>query len=356
MLDGLGVLDEYGESFPLEIYKTKNDDYLKWLAQIYIDKDKPGVSYITAYRHAEPIYNLTLNGYRGARYKAILANMQRKLGIATAKASSAKETAIIKVNVDAKTQPPTLQADTAIVMDAKSGRFLYEKNVEAQTISPIVSKVMTCIMAIENGGLDKKVATMDNGKPTNNRLSIEGLLYGMMLDGFRNCADAVAVALGGSVSNFVSLMNKYAIEKGMKNTTLISPSGVERDKTTAKDLAILMKHAIQNPKFMEIFGADLHECEGDLRSYTFISTNELIHKKSDGTDRRYNLCTGGRTGMVDGKVSFASSAKKDDNIHVVIQLNIENPAGTPKAFTNGFEDAKKMHDWAFAAVDKPTQS
>ena len=144
-------------------------------------------------------------------------------------------------------------ATSAILMDMDSGRILYSKNIHNVRTVASISKIMTCIVAIESGKLNDVVTIGDeilgaygsgiyikNGE----QLKLEDLLYGLMLRSGNDAALAIAHYVGGDVESFVSMMNDKAKELGMNNSVFNNPSGLDQDKgnySTAYDMAILTR-------------------------------------------------------------------------------------------------------------------
>lgn len=162
-----------------------------------------------------------------------------------------------------------VQADTdtsakaAVVMDVKTGRVLYSKNADQKLPMASTTKVMTVLVAIESGRLNEKVTVSKKAAHTegssiylreNERITIEELLYGIMLRSGNDAATAVAEHIGGSTEGFAKLMNEKAQQIGALNTHFTNPHGLDNPEhyTTAYDLALITSYALRNPKFAEI--------------------------------------------------------------------------------------------------------
>lgn len=161
----------------------------------------------------------------------------------------------------------SVSAKSAILIDAKTGRVIYEKNAYEKRPMASTTKIMTTLLALEYGDLETYF-TVDS-----DAISVEGssmglcqgdmvrlidLCYGMMLPSGNDAANATAVRIGGSIDNFVALMNDKAQSIGMKNTHFVTPSGLDdytdEHYSTAYDMALLTKVALENEKFREICG------------------------------------------------------------------------------------------------------
>lgn len=164
-----------------------------------------------------------------------------------------------------------LYAQSAVLMDADSGRILYGKNESEVMANASTTKILTCILALELGDMEAyvpvssvaaKMPKVHLGMKTGQYFKLKDLLYSLMLESHNDSAVAIAEYLGGSVEGFAALMNEKAKSIGCENTYFITPNGldaVEGEKfhsTTATDLSKLMSYCvIRSPKreeFMEI--------------------------------------------------------------------------------------------------------
>lgn len=165
---------------------------------------------------------------------------------------------ISTVNADVK-----LSAKSAVVMDVKTGRVLYSKNPDQKLPMASTTKIMTVLVAIESGRLNEKVTVSKKAAHTEGssiylkegeRITVEELLYAIMLRSGNDAATAVAEHIGGSTEGFAKLMNEKAKEIGALNTNFANPHGLDDPNhyTTAYDLALITSYALRNPKFAEI--------------------------------------------------------------------------------------------------------
>ena len=192
--------------------------------------------------------------------------------------------------------PPAIEAGAAIVVDAESGRILYEKNAYSRKAMASTTKIMTAIIALENGRLDdvvtvSKRAASIRGSTINLRegqkMTLREMLYGLMLNSGNDAAIAIAEHVGGSVEGFIDMMNRKAAQVGARDTHFMSPHGLDADGhySTAYDLAVITRYALQNPLFSEIVGTRTVSIQtGDLRN-----TNEMlsIYPGADGVKTGY---------------------------------------------------------------------
>lgn len=167
-----------------------------------------------------------------------------------------------------------LYAKSAVLMDAKSGRVLYEKNGYEHMPNASTTKIMTCILTLELGNLEDKVsissyaASMPKvrlGMRTDDKFYLRDLLYSLMLESHNDSAVAIAEHIAGSVEEFAKKMNQKAAEIGCEDTYFITPNGLDAQNeggvhgTTAQDLAKIMSYCIKNEQFLEITRTQSHQ-------------------------------------------------------------------------------------------------
>ncbi|MBE5770655.1 MAG: D-alanyl-D-alanine carboxypeptidase [Clostridiales bacterium] len=154
-------------------------------------------------------------------------------------------------------------AAAAILMEAETGRVLYAQNAHEALPMASTTKVMTALLALEMGDLNEIVTTGKNafGVPGTSmylemgeQLTLEQMLYGLMLASGNDAAVAIAEHIGGTVPDFCALMTRRAEEIGCENTIFSTPHGLpaQNHHTTAWDLALITREALKNPVFREI--------------------------------------------------------------------------------------------------------
>ena len=223
--------------------------------------------------------------------------------------------------------PFNVKAKSTIVMDMDSNRILYSENIHDRRSVASISKVMTCIVAIESGKLFDEVEIGDEISSSygsgiyiqkGEKLLLIDLLYGLML---RSGNDA-ALAISNYVSDdFVKLMNDKAKEIGMKNTTFNNPSGLDingiGNYSTAYDMALLTSYAYKNEVFRNIISTKKYSLITNKNNYLWINKHKLLHSKL--------YVTGGKTGYTDiAKRTLITTASKGGLNLVVVTLNDGN--------------------------------
>lgn len=220
-------------------------------------------------------------------------------------------------------------ARSAILMDIDSNRILYEENINEVRSVASISKIMTALLAIESGKLDEVVVVGDEIEKSygsgiyikvGEKLTLRDLVYGLMLRSGNDAALAIAKYVGGTVEDFVKMMNEKANEIGMNNTTFNNPSGLDQEKgnySTAYDMAILTSYAMKNEEYKKITGTKKYTLKTNMNTYSWINKNKLLSI--------YKYTTGGKTGFTEiAKRTLVSTASKDNTNLVVVTLNDGN--------------------------------
>ena len=194
-----------------------------------------------------------------------------------------------------------------------------------------ISKIMTCIVALEQGNFDKTVKIDDSilkayGSgiyiEAGEELTLDDLLYGLMLRSGNDAALAIAKAVAGDVKSFVFLMNEQAKKIGMENTSFVNPSGLEENdgtanKSTTYDMALLMRYAMQNNYFRKIVATKDIVVKSSYKTYSWHNKNKLLSM--------YEYCTGGKTGFTKkAHRTLVTTASKDNKNLIVVTFNDGN--------------------------------
>lgn len=238
-----------------------------------------------------------------------------------------------------------IYSPSCILIDSDSGKILYEKNAYKKMYPASTTKIMTAILTLENCKLDELVTVSDNAvslesvPETYTRadiqageiLTVENLLNVLLIPSANDAAIALAEHVSGSVSEFSNLMNKKAKELGCKNTNFVNPNGVhnENQYTTAYDLSLIGKYAMNNETFRKIVCKTSYTLPAtNIYSSTdrkFENTNELL--SSDNYS--YEYTTGIKTGYTDSaKNCIVASAKKDNYNFIVVILGANKTTQT----------------------------
>lgn len=241
------------------------------------------------------------------------------------------------VSCDFNKETPINAARCAIVIDVESRNVLYSKNADERRGMASTTKIMTALVAIENGNIDgefiiPKEAVGIEGSSVylkeGESLTLRELLYCLLLESGNDSAVAIAYAVSGGVDGFVSLMNQRADELLLKSTHFSNPHGLsdENHYTTARELAIITAEAMKYPLFCEIVSTKTffvrYDGAGNGRHLT--NHNKLLFNYSDAT--------GVKTGYtkLDGKC-LVSSAENGGRRFICVSLQDAFPNATHRA-------------------------
>ena len=240
----------------------------------------------------------------------------------------------------------SISGRSAILMDVDSGRILYEKDINTKRLIASTTKIMTCIIALENGNLDDIVTVGDEVLTmygTNiyievgEKMSLKDLLYGLMLRSGNDASVVIAKHIGGTIENFVNMMNSKAQELGMKNTIYNNPHGLDEETknySTAYDLALLSSYASKNKTYLEITSTKKYSTSNETKSYLWHNRNKLIS---------YKKMTSGKTGYTpDAGKTIVSTASNGNLNLTAVSLNDGNIYTTSEdLYEYGFSNYKK---------------
>lgn len=223
----------------------------------------------------------------------------------------------------------SVSAQSAILMEQSSGRVLYDKNANKPMRIASITKIMTAILAIESGKMDELVKVSEKAVHTEGssiylipgeKIKLEDLVYGLMLRSGNDAAVAISEHVGGSLDGFVYLMNQKAEEIGMKNTHFANPHGLddhENHLSTAYDMALLTRYAMNNEVYEKISGTKVHKAPHPTEKWDrkWKNKNRLLTEL-------YSYTTGGKTGYTKrAKRTLVTTATKDELDLIAVTLN-----------------------------------
>lgn len=273
--------------------------------------------------------------------------------------------AILPVNAKEEDQPALkLYAKSAVLMDADSGRVLYDRNGQEQLPMASTTKIMTLILALEKGNPEDIVevssyaASMPEVKlkiRKGEHYRLKDLFYSLMLESHNDSAVAIAEHIGGSVEEFAGMMNRKAEEIGCRNTCFITPNGLDATadfiqedgsritrshSTTATDLASILAYCItkspQKEAFLEITRTP---------SYTFTNKEGTRNFSCNNHNAFLTMMSGaltGKTGFT-GKAGYCyvGALKQDNRTYVVALL----ACGWPNHKTYKWSDTRTLMEY-----------
>jgi len=241
-------------------------------------------------------------------------------------------------------KPVSLTAKAALIMDAATGKVVFERQGNQRRAMASLTKIMTALVALEKGKLADKVTVpriplpqeASMGLMWGDVLTLEDLLWGLLLPSGNDAAMVIAYHVGGgSIEKFVDLMNQKAAQLGLKNTHFVNPHGLDEDEhySSAYDLAVTARQAMTNPTFAKMVGTRTWTVRAS-RTFYLGNANFLLRpvNESIGAD-------GIKTGYTDDAGdSIVASATRDGRRVIVVALDTADRTA----------EAIKLFNYAFA--------
>ena len=243
---------------------------------------------------------------------------------------------------------------TAVVIDADNGAVLYSLDKDVQRHPASITKIMTCLLVLENASMDEEVTigqeALDVAIAGNANIApvlgevftVEQCLYMLMLKSANDIAVQLAVHVAGSVEDFCAMMNERAAAVGCKNTYFANPNGLpnEAHHTTAYDMALIMRECLKNETFRKIIAT---------WSYTVPATNKTAEPRTYENHNRlidttseyyYSSCIGGKTGYTDLALrTLICAAERDGRTLIAVTMG--------GADRSDFVDIAKLFEYGF---------
>ena len=242
---------------------------------------------------------------------------------------------------------PSISAVSAILIDADSGTVIGAKAPDVKMSMASTTKIMTALVAIESADISQKVSVSPCAVGVEGssiylyegeRLTLEELLYAMLLESANDAAAAIAIAVGGSIEDFAALMNEKANDLGLESTHFTNPHGLDDGEhyTTARELAIIAAEAMRNETFRKIVSTykktiPLNETEG-VR--LLINHNKLL--------KGYDGAVGIKTGYTKKSGRCLVSAAERDGVRLIC-VTLSAP--------DDWQDHKTLLDFGFSSYE-----
>jgi D-alanyl-D-alanine carboxypeptidase (penicillin-binding protein 5/6) len=235
---------------------------------------------------------------------------------------------------------PKINGKSGVLIETKSGRLLYSYNAHLKLPMASTTKIMTALVAIENGNLNDivKVDRSSVGIEGSSiylrpgeEITLKDLLYGLMLRSGNDSAIAIAKHVGGTVDNFIKMMNKKAKEIGAYNTNFTNPHGLHNDNhyTTAYDLALITREAMKYDTFKEIVKTKVWVANRNVNRY-FYNKNKTLWQYNGGDGVKIGYTK--RAGRC-----LVASATRDNMQLIAVVLND----------STWFNDCYRLFDYGF---------
>ena len=239
-----------------------------------------------------------------------------------------------------------VSAASAILIEADTGTVLFSKNEKEHRQIASTTKIMTALLTLEAGDIDRqftvdstaiKVEGTSMGLREGDIVTRRALCYGMLLPSGNDAANAAAVNISGSKSNFAELMNKRAKQLGMSDTNFVTPSGLDAEGqySCAYDLALLTREALNNKDFADICCLSTAKISFGSPPYDrwLVNSNKLLTS--------YEGCIGVKTGFTDSaRRTLVSAAQRNGITLIAVTLNAPND----------WQDHTKLLDYGFSKV------
>lgn len=244
------------------------------------------------------------------------------------------------VNID-------VSAESAVLIEASNGAIIYSKNADVRMPMASTTKIMTALVAIESGNIEREVTVSAEAVGVEGssvylyvgeKLKLSDLIYALMLESANDAAAAIAVELGGSIEGFADMMNDKAKQIGLEGTHFTNPHGLHSEEhyTTARDLALLTVYALENPDFLSIVSTykKVIPLKGGEGARVLINHNKLL--------KQYEGCIGVKTGFTKKSGRCLVSAAERDGIRLIaVTLNAPDD----------WNDHKHMLDYGFSEYE-----
>ena len=228
-------------------------------------------------------------------------------------------------------QVHAFSGECGVLIEQVTGRVLFEQCAQEQKYIASITKIMTAIVAIEEGNLNEEIEISKNTTQQvgsslyvkeGDSIKLVDLIYGLMLRSGNDAAMAIAEGVSGSHDEFVDLMNNKAKELGLKNTVFQNTSGLDEttyNLSSAHDMALIQQYAMNNPMFREIAGTTVHQAT-TRNGNTYVWHNK--HKLVTG---RYEDAIAGKTGFTKkAHRTLVTSAQRDNLELIAVTLNDGN--------------------------------
>ncbi|MDD6810366.1 MAG: D-alanyl-D-alanine carboxypeptidase [Lachnospiraceae bacterium] len=254
---------------------------------------------------------------------------------------------------------PEISAESAILMDADTGIILYAKNIHEKLYPASTTKILTCLLAMENGNLDDMVTFSHEavftvprdgsnmGMDVNEAITLEQCLYGIMVGSANEAANAVAEYVGGTIDNFVSMMNDRAAELGCTDSHFVNTNGLfdENHYTSTYDLALISCQFFQNEMLCKISNTARYHFEPTATQpddFYLNNKHQLINNEIS-----YEGIIGGKTGYTnEARQTLVTCAEQNGMKLICIVFKEESPTqftDTIELFDYGFQNFQVLN-------------
>ncbi len=258
------------------------------------------------------------------------------------------------VSIKAEVSYPAVEAESAILINGDTGEVLYEKNAEKIQYPASITKLMTVLLALENGNPESTltfshdaVFSIERGSnhiaiDEGEKLPFMDALYAILLESANEVSNGMAEHISGSMEDFSTLMNIRAKELGCTNTNFVNAHGLHDDNhyTTAHDMALIAKELLKFDLFKQVATTTTYE----IAPTNIQSETRYMHMQNKmvlpGSNYYYEPCIGGKTGFTDQALNTLVTYAKKDGMTLICVVLRDNGAAT-------YTDSIALFDYGF---------
>lgn len=256
---------------------------------------------------------------------------------------------------DDPTRAPDLASEAAIVMDAKTGAILYEKNAYIPEYPASITKLMTCLLALENVALNDTVTLSYDavfgierdsshvGLNEGEQISAESCLYAIMVESANEASWAMGEHISGTIADFATLMNERALQLGCRNSNFVNANGLHdaAHYSCAYDIALILKQCLEFPMFRTLSSTINYEIPPTNLTEEVRPLWNTLKMIRPTSKYYYQYIEGGKTGYTtDANCTLATFAKKGNMELICVVMNCNSR-------TNTYSDSRALYEYCF---------
>lgn len=246
---------------------------------------------------------------------------------------------------------PEVFSESAILIEATTGTILYEKNAKEMRYPASITKIITVLLALENGKMDDQITFSEDsvrktegtriGYDVGETISVESCIYSVMLGSDNQCAYALSEYIGGTYDNFVEMMNERAQKIGCVNTHFNNPHGLPDDNhyTCAYDMALITAEAMKNASFRKVFATKQYNVPATNKFEARLINNHHHMVLDKDANYHYDGITGGKPGY--------TSLALNTLVTTATQHNMELICVVMKTSSTHYSDTRNLLNYGF---------
>ena len=248
---------------------------------------------------------------------------------------------------------PEVYSESAILVEATTGTILYEKNAEETRYPASITKILTVLLALENGKMDDEIIFSEDslrktegtriGFDVGEIISVESCIYSVLLGSDNQCAYALAEHIGGTYDRFIEMMNERVKKIGCVNTHFNNPHGLPDDNhyTCAYDMALITKEAMKNATFRQFFSTKQYTVPATNKADSRLINNHHIMVLDQDANYHYDGITGGKNGYTSLALNTLVTTASQNNMElicVVMKTSSTHYSDTRNLLNYGFQN------------------